>query len=164
VRGWIVSRRSLVLLLAAFALLATAQTFEFAARSSAPACLSIANAHYRIAAQGERADYTVRLEPPGAAADVRVQLIASIDAADFVLIGDEPARCRDGAIRSVRIDPAARAPDLTLSFSNHAGADYRLYLRGGAVAPEAAAALFAAAQIAAQRQTSQIHAAALTLR
>jgi hypothetical protein len=46
----------------------------------------------------------------------------------------------------VRIDPAAIAPDLTIGFvSGPAAADYRIYVRSRSLAPEAVAALFAAA-------------------
>ena len=167
------SRRFLVLALAAFALPATAQTFDFPAFSSAAACISVANARYRLAMPGEWADYTVRLDPTAVAADVRVQLTASIDAADLVLIRDDRASagCESGAAaaamstKTIRIDPNANAPDLTIALvSDDAGADYRIYLRGAALAPETAAALFAAAQAGTRRATNKIQSTALTLR
>jgi hypothetical protein len=165
-----VSRRYLVLALAAFALPATAQTFDFPALSSAAACISVANARYRVARPDESADYTVRLDPAAAAPDVRIQLTSSIDAADFVLIEDEQTTAGCGAdsaaqaTRTIRIDPAATAPDLTIGLVNDdTAADYRIYLRGSALAPEAAAALFAAAQIA-SRPNNKIESTALTLR
>ena len=164
------SRRSLVLVLAALALPATAQTFESSGRLSAAACISVANASYRIAAPGERADYTVRLDPAAATPDVRIRFDPSIDAADFVLVSDEGAasRCRDGAvIRTIRIDPAAETPDLTIGFTSDASeADYRIYLQGGAVAPEAAAALYAVAQLSGHHAapTDQMVTSGLTTR
>lgn len=167
------SRRLLVLALAAFALPATAQTFDFPASSSAAACLLVANARYRLALPGEWADYTVRLDPAAAAADVRVQLTASIDAADLVLISDDRTGggCETGAAaaatrtKTIRIDPAATAPDLTIALvSDEAGADYRIYLRGDALAPETAAALFAAAQTGTRPATNKTESTALTLR
>ena len=166
-----VSRRSLVLVLAAFALPATAQTFDFPALSSAPACISIANARYRLTRPDEWADYTVRLDP-AAAARVRVQLTTSIDAADFVLIDDDHAATgcsaddiAADATKRIRLDPSATAPDLTIALvSDEAPADYRLYLRGSTLAPEAAAALFAAAQIKARPASDKIQSTALTLR
>lgn len=147
------ARRSLVLVLAAFAVPATAQTFDFTAHRAA-ACITIANAQYRLAAPGEQADYTVRLDPAAAVPDVRLQLTASIDEADFVLIGDDaapPCGTTAGA-RTIAMDPNAPAPDLTIAFARpDMPADYRIYVRGGAIAPEAAAALYAAAQIPARR-------------
>ena len=165
-----VSRRSVVLLLAAFALPATAQTFDFPAPASA--CISVSNARYRVALPGEPAEYTVRLDPAAAAPDVRVQLTSSIDAADFVLVGDDrtASSCETDAtaampIRTIRIDPAATMPDLTIGLVNDGTeADYRIYLRGGAIAPEAAAALFAAARMGASRPVNRIGSTALTLR
>ena len=145
-----VSRQSLVLLLLAIAVPATAQSFRLTA-TSAPVCVSIGDTSYRIAAPGERADYTVRIDPNAAAPDVRVRLTETIDEADFVFIedGDAP-RCAGGKI--VKIDPAAAAPDLTLGFvSSSAPSDYRIYVRARSVAPEAAAALYAAAHMRARR-------------
>jgi len=166
-----VSRRFLVVVLAAFALPATAQTFDFPASSSAFACISVANTRYRVARPDEWADLTVRLDPTAAAADVRVQLTASIDAADLVLIGDDSltASCETGVAdatttKTIRIDPNAAAPDFTIALvTDEAGADYRIYLGGGALAPETAAALFAAAQMGA-RHPHKIESTALTLR
>jgi hypothetical protein len=160
-----VLRRLFVFVLAACALPAPAQTFDFTGRSSSTACISIADTSYRIAAPGERADYTVRLDP-AAAANIRVAFSASIDTADLVLIGNDAAsRCQDGAIaRTVRIDPVAQAPDLTVGFVAEATpADYRIYLRGTAVAPEIAAALFAMAQMSARRAAGRIETSALTV-
>ena len=71
---------------------------------------------------------------------------------------------RHSTTRTIRIDPAATAPDLTIALvTDEAAADYRIYLRGSALAPEAAAALFAAAQIAI-RPAHKIGSTALTLR
>lgn len=148
------SRRSLVLVLAALAVPAAAETFDVAVQRSA-ACITIADARYRIAAPHERADYTVRVDPVAASPDVRIQLTASIDEADFVLIGDGAApSCRDGAssARAIKVDSSAPAPDLTIGFAPAPGAaDYRIYLRGSTFAPEAVAALYAAARLSARQ-------------
>ena len=148
------SRRSLVLVLAACAVPATAQTFDFTAQRAA-ACITISNAQYRLAAPGERADYTLRLDPAATVPDVRLQLTASIDEADFVLIGDADGapRCAGfAAARTIAIDPNAAAPDLTIAFARpDMPADYRIYVQGSAIAPDTAAALYAAAQIPARR-------------
>ena len=147
------SRRSLVLVLAACAVPATAQTFDFTAHRAA-ACITIANVQYRVAAPRERADYTVRVDPAAAVADVRLRLTAAIDEADFVLIDDDAApRCPAAAgARTIAIDANAPAPDLTIAFARPTmPADYRIYVHGGAIAPETAAALYAAAQIPARR-------------
>lgn len=138
-------QRSLVFVLLAVAVPATAQTFGFSIGSSAPVCLSIADARYRLAAPGEHADYTVRIDPAAEAPDVRVQLTATIDDADFVFVegGAGASHCQGS--KAVKIDPAAPA-DLTVGFaSSSAPADYRIYVRSRSLSPEAAAALYAVA-------------------
>lgn len=140
----------LALLLLAVAVPATAQTFGFPLGASAPqACLSIGNATYRIAT-ASRADVTVRID--SAAPDIRIRLDEVPDEADFVLVddGNAPPACQHGAsaIRNVKIDAAASAPDLVVGFAAaSAPADYRIYVRSRWLAPETVAALFAAARV-----------------
>ena len=142
-------QRFLVLVALAIAVPATAQTFAFSVRATA-VCLAIGDASYRIADPGEHADYTVRIDPAAAAPDIRVQLTETIDDADFVFIeGSGETRCHGG--KSVKIDAAAPA-DLTVGFASSAApADFRIYVRSGSLAPEAAAALYAAARLPAPR-------------
>jgi hypothetical protein len=144
------------LLLLIIAVPATAHTFGFSIGTSAPACLSIGDTNYRIAAPGERPDYTVRIDPEAAAPDLRIQLSGSIDEADFVVIadGDAAPRCPRGsaASKTVQFDTSARAPDLVLGLARASSpADLRIYVRGDALAPEAAAALYAAAHMRSRR-------------
>ena len=144
-------QRSLVLVALAIAVPATAQTFGFPARETAAVCLSIGAASYRVAAPGEHADYTVRVDPAAAAPDVRVQMAGTIDEADFIFIdgGGAAARCPAG--KSVKITAAGPA-DLTVGFANaSAPPDYRIYVRSRSLAPEAAAALYAVAHLPARR-------------
>lgn len=144
-------QRWLVFALLAVAVPATAQTFGFSIGSNAPVCLSIAEARYRLAAPGERADYTVRIDPTAETPDVRVQLTATIDDADFVFVegGTGTSPCQDS--KAVKIDSAAPA-DLTLGFaSSSAPANYRIYIRSRSLSPEAAAALYAAAHLPPRR-------------
>lgn len=143
------SRRSLVLLLLAIAVPATAQTFGLSRGPAAAVCLSIGDARYRLAAAGEHADVTVRIGPE-AAPDVRVALAQSIDEADFVFVegSDAPHCSGKPSGTSVKIDPAASSPDLAVGFASASGpADYRIYVRSRVVTPEAAAALYAAAHM-----------------
>lgn len=141
----------LALLLLAIAVPATAQTFGFSLGASAPqACLSIGSATYRVAT-GPRADVTVRIDS-AIAADIRIQLAEVPDEADFVLVDDghAPPACQHGAsaIRNVKIDAAAIAPDLVVGFAAaSAPADYRIYVRSRWLAPDTVAALFAAARV-----------------
>jgi hypothetical protein len=151
-----VSRRSLVLLLAAFAVPATAETYDFAVSRSLAACIEIADAQYRIAAPTEFADYTVRLDRAAAAPDLRIRLTDIVDEADFVLLGNENpgASCRSNAAitKIVRIAAGTTTPDLTVGFVGpFARADYRIYVQTSSVTPEAVVALYAAARISMQR-------------
>jgi hypothetical protein len=153
VAGWgrSVSRRFKVLaiLMLAVAVPATAQTFGFSLGAAAPpACLSIGNTAYRVASETVRPDVTVRIDPAAATPDIRIQLTESADEADFVFVDDGNASpsCRQNSTRSVRIDAAAVAPDLTVGFG--AGlATYRIYVRSRWLAPEIVAGLFAAAHM-----------------
>ena len=139
--------RILAALLLAVAIPATAQTFDFSL-GAAPACLSIGNASYRVVPNAARADYTVRLDPGGAAPDVRIHIADSADAADFVFVddGDMAPACQHAgaAVKTVRI--AAGAADLVAGIASAEAADYRIYVRSRWLSVETAAALFAAAR------------------
>jgi hypothetical protein len=127
---------------------ATAQTFGFSLGSAPPVCLAIGNATWRLARSG--ADVTVRIDPAAATSDVRIKLVETADEADFIFVDDgAPPSCQAAsATKSVKIDPAATAPDLTIGFTSaSAPADYRVYVRSRWLAPEAVAALFAAAHM-----------------
>jgi len=139
-------RKTLVVLLGAIALLAAAQTFGLTTQS-AQACLSIGNASYRVATNMLGADLTVRIDSTAAAPDLRIALTESADAADFIFVddGNAPLPCGANA-RMVRIDVAAVKPDVLVDLASEpATADYRIYVRSRRVAPQAIAALFAAA-------------------
>jgi hypothetical protein len=147
------NRKVLVLLLLAVTVPATAQTFGFSiGAATPPVCLAIGEATFRIANDGARADYTVRIDPAAPSPDIRIQLAESADVADFVFVddGDAPARCLPGSsgIKSVRTDATGRAADLVVGFATSAlPADYRIFVHSRFLAPETAAALFAAAHI-----------------
>jgi hypothetical protein len=147
------SRKVLVLLLLAVTVPATAKTFGFSiGAATPPVCLAIGAATYRIANDGARADYTVRIDPAAPSPDIRIQLADSADVADFVFVddGDAPARCPPGSsgIKSVRTDATGRAADIVVGFATSTvPADYRIFVRSHFLAPETAAALFAASHI-----------------
>jgi hypothetical protein len=147
------NRKVLVLLLLAVTVPATGQTFGFSIGSAPPAvCLAIGDATYRVASDGARADYTVRIDPAAPVPDIRIQLAESADVADFVFVddGDVPARCPRGSstTKSVRTDATGRAVDLVVGLATPAmPADYRIFVRSRFLAPETAAALFAAAHV-----------------
>lgn len=140
--------RILAALLLAVAIPATAQTFDFSLGASAPACLTVGSASYRAVPGAARADYTVRLDPAAAVPDIRIQIVDSPDAADFVLVddGETPPACPHTgvAVKTVRI--GAAAPDFVAQITAAEGADYRIYVRSRWLSAETAAALFAAAR------------------
>jgi hypothetical protein len=138
--------RIIAALLLAVAIPATAQTFDFSLGAAAPACLSNGNASYRAVSGAARADVTVRLDPAAIAPDIRIQIVDSPDAADFVLVddGDTPPVCPPTGVKTVKI--GAAAPDVVAQITATNGADYRIYVRSRWLSPETAAALFAAAR------------------
>jgi hypothetical protein len=156
------NRKRLVLLLLAAAVPATAQTFGFSIGDAEPTvCLAVGDASYRIASDGARADYTVRIDPAAPSPDIRIRLAETADTADFVFVddGDAPARCPRGSSgsKSVRADAAAPAPDLVLGLATSAmPADYRIFVRSRFLGAETAAMLFAAAHIPARVLTGRI--------
>jgi hypothetical protein len=147
-----VTRRFLGLLLLV-AIPATAQTFGVG--TSGPACLVVGSTTYRMAAPGARTDYTVRIDPSALAPDFRIQLTDTPDTADLILVDDgaTSTACRGGAaIKDVKIDAEATAPDVTIGFAALAAqADYRIFIRSNGIEPMAAAALFAASRTAARK-------------
>jgi hypothetical protein len=146
----VLRRKSVVLVLLALAVPATAQTFGFSIGTPAAVCLSIADVSYRIAAPGERVDHTVRIDSGDAVPDVRVALTAAVDEADFVFAeGSSTARCTGAkTVKMITAGPA----DLTIGFaSTSTPADYRIYVRSPLLTAEAAAALYAAARLPVRR-------------
>jgi len=121
---------------------AAAHSFGFSV-SGTPACLTIGETTWRMT--DGRADMTVRID--ATSPNVAIQLVDTPDEADFVFAddGDAPSACRDRGTKSVKIDPAASAPDLVMAFTT-GSADYRVYARSNRLSPETAAALYAASQ------------------
>jgi fructose-specific component phosphotransferase system IIB-like protein len=139
----------------ALAVPATAHTLGFPRAAAPQTCLAFGKTTWRVATGSGSADVTVRIDPTATVRGIRIQLVDTPDAADFVFVDDgAPARC-EGA-RSVVIDAAATAPDLTINFASGAqAADYRIYARSGRLGPEAVAALFAAAQAPKRKLTAR---------
>lgn len=138
---------AVLILLAAAAVPATAQTFGFSFGWSARnVCLSIGAATYRVSDSNSRADYTVRIDPNEASPDVKVHLATTMDEADFVLVddGETPPACQAGAAaKTVKVSADAPDPDLVVGLVGAGAADYRVYVRSERLSSEAAAALFA---------------------
>jgi hypothetical protein len=155
-------RKILVLLFLAAAVPATAQTSGFSIGAAAPAaCIAIGDTTFRVATNGARADYTVRIDPAATAPDVRIEMAETADAADFVFVDDSdaPLRCQltPSGIKNVKIDTAAPTPDLVVGFAAPTTpADYRIFVRSRWLEPETAAALFAAAHIPRRAMVSKV--------
>ena len=104
-------------------------------------CFIAGSAGYQLS-EAASANYTVRIDN---AAPSPSLLVGDPAAADFVLVddGDATDACKTAtAIKSVRIDPAALAADLTIALSR-AAADYKIYVRSANFSEQDAAALFA---------------------
>lgn len=107
-------------------------------------CFVAGNAGYKLSGSAS-ADYTVRIDNTAANPSLRMQLVDDPAAADFVLVddGDAANACEaTTAINTIRIDPAAAQPDITVALSR-APADHKIYIRTANYSEEDAAALFA---------------------
>ncbi len=112
--------------------------------SSAKPCFIAGNAGYQLSGAAS-ANTTVRIDNTAPKPSLRMQLVDDPAAADFVLVddGDLDNACKAAtAIKSVRVDPAAANPDLTVALSR-AEADYKIYVRSANFSEQDAAALFA---------------------
>jgi len=130
-------------LLALVVAIPAATAGSFVASNDTP-CFIADDTGYRIS-DSAAANVTVRIDNAAAKPDLRLQLIDDAAAADFVLLddGDAAEACPGGtAIQSIRLDPTARNPDLTVALSR-APAAYKIYVRSAAFSQQDAAALFA---------------------
>ncbi|MCK9914116.1 hypothetical protein MXD81_33680 [Microbacteriaceae bacterium K1510] len=111
--------------------------------STTTPCFAAPTGAYRIA--DEAADYTVRIDDAAANPSLRLQVVDDPAIADFVLVDDDAPACPSGArLKSVRIDPEAAAPDLTVALSRAPG-DKKIYVNSARFSEQQAAALFAVA-------------------
>jgi hypothetical protein len=124
---------------------AMAATGTFFAAPAAPCFTSGATA-YRLVTAGN-ASYTVRMDNSDATPDLRLQLVDDPAAADFVLMddGNNAAACSAArAVKTIRVDAAARHPDLTVALTqNSLDGGHKIYVRSGTFSDQDAAALFA---------------------
>lgn len=125
---------------------ASASAFLFT-RGEKPAekpCFAAGNAGYSLSSAAS-AKHVVRVATDGAPANLRMQLVDDPAAADFVLVdeGDAADACNGVTrIESIRIDPQAREPDLTVALTQEK-ADARIYVKSARFTAQEAAALFA---------------------
>ena len=112
--------------------------------SSTKPCFVADNAGYEISGSAA-ANYTVRIDNTAASPNLRMQIVDDPAAADFVLVddGDAGEACKTaGTISSIRVDPMAAQPDMTVALSRTA-ADTKIYVRSANYSEQDAAALFA---------------------
>jgi hypothetical protein len=87
----------------------------------------------------------VRVDNTAAHPLMRMQVVDSPAAADFVLVDDSDSgsSCKNvSTIETIRVDPTAAKPDMTVTLSR-APADYKIYVRSANFTEQDAAALFA---------------------
>lgn len=148
------ARKALILLLAAAAVPAVAQTFSLVPRA---ACFTDGTAVYQIASGTARADHAVQIDRDAAVADIRIALIDRPEAADFVLVDDGGwgEGCRGRPAKTIALGAAARPADVTVGLMGAPeAAEYRIFVRSARFSPEAAVALFAV-----MRAGAKVHAA-----
>jgi hypothetical protein len=139
-RAHVISLMALVVAVPA----AAAGLFFTTNQTAAKPCFAAANASYELSTSAG-ADYTVRVDNAATSPSLRMQLVDDPAAADFVMVDDDDAAlaCKaTGSLKTVRIDPAALEPDLTVTLSR-AEADHKVYVRSASFSEQDAAALFA---------------------
>jgi hypothetical protein len=116
------------------------------ATDAAP-CFSSGNVGYQLT-DSRNADFTIKIDNDAADPDLVLQLVEDPARADFVLAdGAATAGVCAGlrTIRTIRVDPQAREPDLTIALrsSGDTPSRYRIYANSVDFSTQDAAALFA---------------------
>jgi fructose-specific component phosphotransferase system IIB-like protein len=122
---------------------AAAATYFTAHPSPQQPCFVAGDTAYRMS-DGAPATYTVRIDDTAAHPSLRLQIVDDPAAADFVLVDDSDTAgaCQNiGHVKSVRLDPAAKTPDLTVALSR-APAAHKIYVKSASFTEQDAAALF----------------------
>jgi hypothetical protein len=106
-------------------------------------CFSNGGIAYRLTSS-KAADYTIRVDNGAQHPDLIVQITDDPAAADLVLLADADglAGCGAGPQRTIRLDPRALEPDMTIALTGEENGRPRIYAPG--FRAEEAAALFAA--------------------
>ena len=132
--------------------------FGVAAMAMAPAVMAAADAWLAAASDGscfsnggfayrltssKAADYTIRIDNSAQRPDLIVQITDDPAAADLVLLADADGLngCAAGTQRTIRLDPRAIEPDVTIALTREESGQPRIYAPG--FRAEEAAALFA---------------------
>jgi hypothetical protein len=141
-----ITRSRLLALLALAALpAAAAGAGSFFAKPERP-CFAAGPIGYRLT-DDSKADFVIRVGSAGARPDLVLQTVDDPATADFVLADgtEKPDSCDSvGAIRTIRIDPFAANPNLTIAIAPHGepGA-FKIYAHSTGFSTQDAAALFA---------------------
>jgi hypothetical protein len=112
--------------------------------STAKPCFAAGRNGYTFVSD-KTANHVVRLDNSAAQPTLRLQLTEDPGAADFVLVDDTEGAnaCKDAArVESIRIDPAATEPELTVALSQ-SPAPYKIFVKSAHFTQQDAAALFA---------------------
>jgi hypothetical protein len=122
--------------------------------SSPDLCLAAGSLTYQVSPSASAVDFRVRIEPravhPDLRPDLRIQLVDSVESADFAVVDDVGAArgsaCSStGLIKTVRVVADAGPADITISLSrDDADADLRLFVHSVRFGHRDVAALFAA--------------------
>ena len=137
------TRTQIVLLLALIVAIPATTAGSFFISSAKP-CFVAGNAGYEISGSAS-ANFTVRIDNAAVNPNLRLQIVDDPAVADSVLVDDGEAgeACKAAtSIKSIRIDPGAARPDLTVALSR-ATADTKIYVRSANFSEQDAAALFA---------------------
>ncbi len=121
-------------------------------------CCASGTATIQLAPSAATPDYRVRIERDLPGADLRMRLVNRPEIADFVLVddfsgGEQDACASSTPIQTVKLDPAAEKPDVTVNLSAEPGpADLRIYIHSVRFSQQDAAALLAAMWKAEQKR------------
>jgi hypothetical protein len=131
----------------AIALPAAAEGFQ-ALLPAKQRCFASGTATYQVSATTPTPDYAVKIDNRTTHPDLRMQLVDTPAAADFVLVDDfdtaDSNACRTSLpLKTIRVDNGAPHPDLTISLAaGSAAPDFKLYVYSARFSHEEAAALF----------------------
>jgi hypothetical protein len=109
-------------------------------------CFAAGPTGYRLT-DDAKADFVIRVDSASAKPDLVLQTVDDPAIADFVLADgtESPDSCDSvGAIRTIRIDPLAADPDLTIALApRREHGTFKIYVRSAEFSEQDAAALFA---------------------
>ena len=114
-------------------------------------CIAAGGSSVQLATAPWQAQLHVAFTDEASRATVRVQIVDSAEAADFVVVDDvdsaEPNACAvTAATRFVAISESDSSPGPLIYLSADANADYRIFVRSRSFTPREAAALIVGAE------------------